>query len=117
MNSSGAPIRRIAANLMWRPEGLVRNPLAEIGPDGRILRVDACPDPDRQPCTEFYAGLLVADFPADWRETFERLLSQSDTPLPELLARLPRQRGVPVAISGLDYATMRLTPRARIRRL
>lgn len=102
---------------MWRPEGLVRNPLAEVADDGRVVRVAACPDPDRQPCTEFYAGLLVADFPADWRGTFDRLLSESDTPLPEQLARLPRQRGVLVAISGLDYATMRLTSRARIRRL
>lgn len=102
---------------MLRPEGLVRNPLAEVADDGRIVRVAACPDPDRQPCTEFYAGLLVADFPAAWRETFDRLLAESGTPLPELLARLPRQRGVLVVISGLDYASMCLTPRARIRRL
>lgn len=88
MNSSVQPLRRIASNLLWTPQGVVRDPLLEVAPDGRVLSVAVCAEPDRQPFTEFYAGLLVPDFPADYRAAFCCLLAEARTPLPELLAAL-----------------------------
>lgn len=59
MNSSAQPSRRIASNLLWTPQGLVRNPLVEVAADGRILRVGACAEPDRLPGVEFFSGVLA----------------------------------------------------------
>ena len=59
MNSSAQPSRRIASNLLWTPQGLLRNPLVGVAADGRILFVGTCPEPDRSPGTEFYAGVLA----------------------------------------------------------
>lgn len=59
MNSSAQPFRRIASNLLWTPQGLLRNPLVGVAADGRILTVDTCDEPDRSPGTEFYAGVLA----------------------------------------------------------
>ena len=59
MNSSAQPSRRIASNLLWTPQGLLRNPLVGVAADGRILSVGTCPEPDRSPGTEFYAGVLA----------------------------------------------------------
>lgn len=116
MNSSGVHFRRrIASNLLWTPQGLVRHPLVTFYEGGRFL-VESCPAPDRLPATEFHAGLLVGDFPEDYQKAFERLRSGSD----DLLTALPHAvvpGGIWVVLSGLDYARMRLTPHARIRRL
>lgn len=116
MNSSAGPFRRrIASNLLWTPQGLVRQPLVTFCEDGTFL-VERCPMPDRLPATEFHAGLLVADFPADYRSAFERLRESAD----DLLTTLPQtvvDGGIWVVLSGLDYAAMRLTPRSQIRRL
>ena len=123
MNFSAQPTRRIASNLLWTPGGIVRNPLLTLGPDGRVLTVESCPEPDRLAATEFYSGLLVPGFPADYRAAFERLCENSATPLPELLAQavtpvMPvMPGGVLVVISGLDYDSLRLTPQSQIRRL
>lgn len=117
MNSSAQPSRRIASNLLWTPGGVVRDPLLTLGPDGRVLAVESCPDPDRQPATEFYSGLLVPGFPADYRAAFERLCGDLATPLPVLLAQTVTPGGVLVVISGLDYESLRLTPRSQIRKL
>ena len=59
MNSSAQPSRRIASNLLWTPQGLVRNPLVEVAADGRVLSVGTCSEPDRMPGTEFYSGVLA----------------------------------------------------------
>ena len=59
MNSSAQLSRRIASNLLWTPQGLVRNPLVEVAADGRILSVGTCSDPDGMPGTEFYSGVLA----------------------------------------------------------
>ena len=59
MNSSAQPSRRIASNLLWTPQGLVRNPLVEVAADGRVLSVRTCSAPDRMPGTEFYSGVLA----------------------------------------------------------
>lgn len=122
MNSSVPPFRRIASNRLWTPAGVVRDPVVEVAPDGRILRVASHPDPDRLPLTEFYAGLLVPVFPDDYRAAFAALLAQRERPLEELLAALipsdgALRGGALVVISGLDYAPLRLTDRAQIRLL
>ena len=70
-SSAPRPSRRIASNLLWTPQGLVRHPLLTLGADGRVLSAESCPDPDRLAATEFYAGLLVPDFPADYRAAFD----------------------------------------------
>ncbi len=106
--------RRIASNLLWTPQGVIRHPLAVFGPDGRLLRIEPCAEPDRQPATEFHAGLLVLDFPTDYETTFAALLAGS-APLSEQLPHyVPAAPGCPVVLSGLDYDTLRLTPQSGI---
>lgn len=118
MNSSVPPIRRIASNLLWTAEGIVRNPLLEVAADGTVCRAGTCDAPDRVPFAEFYAGLLVPGFPADWQQAFARIAADAATPLDEQLRRLPPSPGgVLVVISGLDYERMLLTPDSRIRSL
>lgn len=51
--------RRIASHGLLTDRGWLRNPLVEIGPDGTILSVATCEHPDREPYTEFYAGMLL----------------------------------------------------------
>lgn len=116
MNSSAQPIRRIASNLLWTPQGLLRNPLVTLSAEGRLLGVESCPDPDRLSATEFYSGLLVAGFPADYRAAFGHLRTAA-LPLEEALPELVRPDGVLVVLSGLDYGTLRLTPRSTILKL
>ena len=53
MNSSGQPIRRIASNLLWSPEGFLRHPLVTVAADGEVLGVEQCAEPDR------LAGVLI----------------------------------------------------------
>ena len=108
-SSAPRPSRRIASNLLWTPQGLVRHPLLTLGADGRVLSAECCPDPDRLAATEFYAGLLVPDFPADYRA--------AALPLSELLPRIVTPGGALVVISGLDYDSLRLTPQSQIRKL
>lgn len=118
MNSSEQPLRRIASNRLWTSGGIVRWPLVTLSAEGRVLRIERCPDPDRRAGTEFYAGLLVGDFPADYRRAFDALLTRLSEPLTETLPPLLRPgEGVWVVLSGLDYATLRLTPQSRILRL
>ena len=114
MNSSAQPFRRrIASNLLWTPQGIVRNPVVTFrGPDDAFL-VETCPFPDRLPRTEFYAGLLVGNFPPEYRETFERLRTLGGS-LCDTLSRVVVPEGVWVVLSGLDYAGLRLTPQSRI---
>lgn len=57
MNSS--PSRRIASNWLLTDSGWLRNPVAEIDAGGGILRITTSEHPDREPFTEFHAGLLV----------------------------------------------------------
>lgn len=100
---------------------MVRHPLVTLSPEGAVTDVTRCTEPDRTAGTEFYAGVLVPDFPADFRRVFARMQEEArcgGRTLPEQLAELvPAAAGVPVVISGIDYATMRLTARARIRSL
>ena len=113
-SSAPRPSRRIASNLLWAPQGLVRHPLLTLGADGRVLSAESCPDPDRLAATEFYAGLLVPDFPADYRAAFDGMRVAA-LPLSELLPRIVTPGGALVVISGLDYDSLRLTPQSQIR--
>ena len=100
------PSRRIASNLLWTPQGLVRHPLLTLGADGRVLTAGSCPDPDCLAATEFYAGLLVPDFPTDYRAAFDGMRAAA-LPLSELLPQAVTPGGVLVVISGLDYESLR----------
>ena len=114
--SFSVPHRRIASNLFWSPAGIVRHPLVEIDSRGRVFSVVSCPDPDRLPFVEFRSGLFVPDFPVEFRAAFAAL--PADTPLSESLpAVITPGRGIPVLISGLDYAVLRLLPSARIEKV
>ena len=117
MNSSARPFRRrIASNLLWTPQGIVRSPVVTFYDAEDDFVVETCPCPDRLPETEFHAGLLVADFPPEFLEAFGRLRASSG----DLLTELPHTvvpGGVWVVLSGRDYARMRLTAASRIRRL
>ncbi len=117
MNSSDRPFRRrIASNLLWTPGGLIRHPVVTFcDPEGTFF-VESCPTPDRLPCTEFYAGVLVADFPADYVRVFERLRTAGGD-LSRLLPQTVVDGGIWVVISGLDYASLRLVAASRIRAL
>lgn len=118
MNSSAQPIRRIASNRLWTPQGVVRWPLVTLSAEGRVLGVESCPSPDRRPATEFYAGMLVFGFPADYRAAFARLMSRASEPLSETLPALVQaEGGVGVVLSGLDYEALRLTAQSQIRLL
>lgn len=86
MNSCAQPSRRIASNLLWTAGRVIRNPLVEVGADGRLRLVGTCPQPDRLPFTEFYAGLLVAGFLQDYRFAFAFLKTRRETPLADLFA-------------------------------
>lgn len=117
MNFSVPPSRKIASNRLWTPGGLVRDPLITLDAAGRILCVEVCRDPDRRPATEFYAGMIVPDFPADYRTAFDRLRRNPATFAAALSRLLPAPDGVAVVISGLDYAAPSPLPQARIRKL
>lgn len=111
-------VRRVAAHLLWTPRGIVRHPLAEIAPDGRVRLVASCPEPDCLPFVEFRAGLLVPDFPADFQDAFARLQTQPEVSLAETLpAVVTPGCGIPVIISGLNYNDLKLTPAARIEKV
>ena len=115
MSFSVTSNRKTASNLLWSSEGLVRNPLVEWDATGRVVSLRTCDAPDREPFTEFLAGLLVLDFPRDIRATLDYMQRQADLPLPEQLSRIsPAKSGIPVVISGIDYEMMRLTADTRI---
>ena len=106
-SSAPRPSRRIASNLLWTPQGLVRHPLLTLGADGRVLSAESCPDPDRLAATEFYAGLLVPDFPADYRAAFDGMRAAA-LPLSELLPRIVTPGGALVEIMNEDGTMARL---------
>ncbi|MCM1301653.1 MAG: cytosine deaminase [Alistipes senegalensis] len=106
--------RRIASNLLWTLQGVVRNPLVTFASDGRVLRVEQCATPDRQPATEFHAGLLVLDFPADYGTFFPQWCAERASLAERLPQCVPAPQGIAVVLSGLDYDGLRLTPTAHI---
>ena len=105
-------VRRIASNLLLDSRGLHRNPLVELDDGGGFVSVRCEPQPDREPFTEFYAGLLVVGL-----EGFDpaQLHADRTTPLPELLTPHlnPDNRRV-VLLTGLDYDRLTTTDRTRL---
>ena len=109
------PGRRIAAHWLWTPQGMFRHPVVTLSPEGRPAGVTAWSDPDRLASTEFYAGVLVFDFPRAWAEAFAQL-RRTGEPLPGWLQeQVPAKEGCTVVLSGLDYTEFRLTEQACIR--
>lgn len=51
--------RRIASHGLLTDKGWLRNPVVEIDADGTIRSVATSQQPDREPFTEFHAGLLI----------------------------------------------------------
>ena len=108
------PARRIAAHRLWTPQGIVCNPVATLSAEGRLIEVECCAEPDRLPATEFYSGVLVPDFPADYAAAFAELQRRGGA-LAELLpAVVPARGGIAVVLSGLDYDRLQLTDCSRI---
>lgn len=105
-------MRKIASNLLLDSRGISRNPLVELDAEGQFASVRFVPHPDREPFTEFHAGLLVVGL-----EGFDPAQLQADrtTPLPELLAPYlhPESRRA-VLLTGLDYDRLTATDRTRI---
>lgn len=58
------PLRKIASNRLWTPEGWFAHPLLEVDAGGCLRSVERCPAPDRMAGTEFHAGILLPG-PAD----------------------------------------------------
>ena len=116
-------LRRIAAHLLWRPEGLLRQPVVTLSAEGAIVRIgqaESSAERDRLAGTAFYAGLLVPDFPRDYARVFAAWMAREGgcASLAELLPQaVPAPDGCWVVISGIDYAGLRLTPQAQIRRV
>lgn len=114
--TGGRPRRRIAASRLLTPAGeVVRNPLVEVAPDGGIRLLGQWVDADREPFTEFLAGLLVPGFPSDYRAAFAAVAADRTTPLDRLLPRAAQ--GCTVLLSGIDYERLLLTERTAIRRV
>ena len=105
-------MRKIASNLLLDNEGVHRNPLVELNDEGELLAISYTTQPDREPFTEFHAGLLVVGL-----EGFDAAALPADctTPLPERLAPHlnPDSRRV-VLLTGLDYDRLTATDRACI---
>ncbi len=63
MNCSSRSSRRIASNMLLRGGELFRNPVVEVDQGGKILAIECGVESlDREPSTEFYAGVMVAGF-------------------------------------------------------
>ena len=85
----------------------------ELSDEGCVLAVGRCSTPDREPFTEFYAGVLVVGLSC---EAVAAVAHDHTTPLAELLPPLvdPTSERL-VLLSGLDYQTMCLTERTVVR--
>ena len=57
LSKTSNPLRRIASNKLLTREGITLHPLVELDDRGEVVRIVACPEPDREPYTEFYAGI------------------------------------------------------------
>ena len=109
--------RQIASHRLWPEEGLVENPLISLSCEGEIGSVRSVEAPDREPLTEFYAGVIIPHFPTNYQEVFARMLAQREIPLSEQLPRWLVAEGCVVVLSGVDFSTLRLSDRAQILRL
>ncbi len=75
-------------------------------------------NPDREPLTEYYAGVLVCNFPEDYHAAFDAMMSRRDVPLDTLLRDVVlADSGAVVVISGIDYGRFMLTADSRIQKI
>ena len=88
-------------------------PLVELNDEGLVVHISTCATPDREPFTEFYAGLLVVGLD---ERLFRSVSQDTTTPITNLLPPLidPQHRRL-VLLTGIRYETMTLTERSRIR--
>ncbi len=91
MISSVSP-RRIASHYLWTKTGWLRRPIVETAPDGTILRVGVSEHPDREPFTEFHAGVLLPGF-VDAHCHLELSYLQGEIPEEEGFAAFARAMG------------------------
>lgn len=118
MIPAARPLRSIAARLLLTTAGgTIEHPLVELTPDGRLHRIVqsgvTTAAADRRPFTEYLAGLLVPDFPRDYRAAFAAVAADRTTPLGRLLPR--EEGGICVLLTGIDYERMVLTEQTKIR--
>ena len=106
------PSRKIASNALLTADGVLHSrPLIRFDAAGAVVAVDFCEHPDREPFTEFRAGIVVLGFS---REAFEAVRHNHDTPITELLPpRLQLHSTQAALLTGLDYATMCFTAESR----
>lgn len=95
MSSSRFPVRKIASNLLWTPQGWVTHPLVTLDAAGRLLAAERCDAPDRQAGVEFHAGVLVPGCVV--RDDCRASLRASEG---MLLERWLERRGAREAMSG-----------------
>lgn len=107
------PLRRIASNKFLTREGVLQHPLIELDDRGEVVRIVACAEPDREPYTEFYAGLLVMGLQ---KEGIERV-KISREPLHEWLPKELTEKGGLHLLTGLDYTTMTPTEKIKIEKI
>lgn len=111
-------MRYIASNYIWsRERGFERHPVATVSDEGRIVALKLLENPDREPLTEFFSGVMVEGFAADERGAFDEMMHSSERGLDLLLRRHTSACGGVVVLSGLDYEKMELTPQSQILRV
>lgn len=106
-------MRKIASNKLINRHGLLLNPLVELDDRGLIVRVTTTARPDREPFTEFYAGLLVVGLDNVHTEELLRCLQ----PLTEWLPSRLTDSSELYLLTGLDFKTLSPTPQTRIQRI
>ena len=106
------PSRKIASNALLTADGVLhRHPLMHLNEAGEVANITFCTEPDRQPFTEFCAGVVVLGLS---REAFEAVRHNLNAPITELLLPYMEQDATRAALlTGLDYATMSFTAESR----
>lgn len=113
LSKTSKPLRRIASNKLLSREGITLHPLVELDDRGEVVRIITCPEPDREPYTEFYAGLLVIGL----TEAAIEQLQKSREPLTEWLPAILTDQPLLHLVTGLNYSTLCPTPDLRIQRI
>ncbi len=86
------------------------HPLVTLDEQGEVVEVCRSEAPDREPFTEFYAGVLVLGL----EEELIPELPKRREPLAERLPGLLTDRQTLHLLTGLDYPTLTPTPDLRI---
>lgn len=92
---------------------MVVSPLVTLNEQGLVVQVTNTSAPDREPFTEFYAGLLVVGL----NEMLAAEVMQSTQPLTEWLPSRLTDNSELWLLSSLDFQTLRPTPQTHIQRI